>query len=313
MPGDRWQKFANLRVALRLDVGASRQAAAVHGRRVRRRSASGQHDRSLDWHLLDDPLHTRASQTLRARRSTRVEARRAGAVAARLRRPTASAGSTPTTPTQSVYSLPARSTATASTARSSCVANLTPVPRDGYRLGVPTRGPVGEVLNTDAAEFGGSGVGNAARSGPTSVAWHGHAAVARRHAAAARRRLARACLTRQPRDDERRRLVIHGHFYQPPRENPWTERSPPSRRRAPFHDWNERITAECYRPNACGARRRRARPRRRHRQQLRSTCRSTSGRRCCRGSSAHRPTCTSAIARGRRARRRRDGAGATTT
>jgi hypothetical protein len=44
-------------------------------------------------------------------------------------------------------------------------------------------------------------------------------------------------------------FVLHGHFYQPPRENPWTEVVPRQPTAAPFHDWNERITAECYRPN----------------------------------------------------------------
>jgi hypothetical protein len=44
-------------------------------------------------------------------------------------------------------------------------------------------------------------------------------------------------------------LVVHGHFYQPPRENPWTEIVPVEPTAAPFHDWNERVTAESYRPN----------------------------------------------------------------
>ena len=45
-------------------------------------------------------------------------------------------------------------------------------------------------------------------------------------------------------------ICIHGHFYQPPRENPWLETVERQDSAYPYHDWNERVTAECYAPNA---------------------------------------------------------------
>jgi len=46
-----------------------------------------------------------------------------------------------------------------------------------------------------------------------------------------------------------RYVCIHGHFYQPPRENPWLEEVELQDTASPYHDWNERVTAECYAPN----------------------------------------------------------------
>ncbi len=49
-------------------------------------------------------------------------------------------------------------------------------------------------------------------------------------------------------------VAIHGHFYQPPRENPWLEAVEVQDSAAPYHDWNERVTAECYAPNTAARR-----------------------------------------------------------
>ncbi|MDP9069654.1 MAG: DUF3536 domain-containing protein [Actinomycetota bacterium] len=47
-----------------------------------------------------------------------------------------------------------------------------------------------------------------------------------------------------------RHIAVHAHFYQPPREDPWTGSVPEQSGAAPYHDWNERVHAESYRPNA---------------------------------------------------------------
>ena len=47
-----------------------------------------------------------------------------------------------------------------------------------------------------------------------------------------------------------RYICVHGHFYQPPRENPWLEAIELQDSAYPHHDWNARITSECYAPNA---------------------------------------------------------------
>ena len=49
--------------------------------------------------------------------------------------------------------------------------------------------------------------------------------------------------------EKKRFICIHGHFYQPPRENPWLETVETQDSAAPYHDWNERVCAECYAPN----------------------------------------------------------------
>jgi len=62
-------------------------------------------------------------------------------------------------------------------------------------------------------------------------------------------RVRRAVLSSQAVIPATRYICVHGHFYQPPRENPWLETVEVQDSAAPYHDWNERITSECYAPN----------------------------------------------------------------
>ncbi len=128
MPGDEWQKFANLRLLYALHVEPSRQEAAVHGRRVRPVERVEPRPR-LDWHLLDTPphagVHACSAPSTGSRRTTRRCGPRLqprGLPLARRRRrrtldATSSCGVNRVGDDGSVV----------------VVANLTPVPREGWR------------------------------------------------------------------------------------------------------------------------------------------------------------------------------------
>ena len=167
MPGDRWQQFANLRALYGwMWAHPGKQLLFMGGELAQDQEWS--EARSLDWHLLGDGMH-RGIQSL-VRELNRVEAAEPALWAADFT-PEGFRWIDANDSDQSVYSFLRFDPA--GTARPiACVANLTPVPRHGYRLGLPVAGRWVEVLNTDAPVFGGAGVGNG-ELWTDDVAWHG--------------------------------------------------------------------------------------------------------------------------------------------
>jgi 1,4-alpha-glucan branching enzyme len=167
MPGDRWQKFANLRAYFGfMWTHPGKKLLFMGGEFGQEREWS--HDQELDWWHLQDPHHAGLQRLVRdlnrLYRSTpalyQLDCEAEGfqwveggdadnSVLAYLRRGTA--GAEPTL----------------------VVCNFTPVVRHGYRVGVPAEGWWVERLNTDAALYGGSNVGNAGGVRSEPVGWHG--------------------------------------------------------------------------------------------------------------------------------------------
>ncbi len=177
MPGDRWQQFANLRALFAWMWAHPGKDLLFMGGEIAQEH-EWNHDRSLDWHVLDgdESVGHGGIQAL-VRELNRTSAGRP----ALWERDFDAAGFRwidANDSDQSVYSflrLPAPGRADESVA---VVANLTPVPRHGYRVGLPVPGRWAELLSTDEGRFGGSGVANGdVRAEP--VPWHGfdHSAV----------------------------------------------------------------------------------------------------------------------------------------
>jgi len=154
MPGDRWQRFANLRALYAYMWAHPGKKLLFMGGELAQ-EAEWSHERSLDWHLRDDPAHA-GVQTLvrdlnRVYRAEpalyEVDAEPAGF--AWLEADDAASNVLAFCRFARDRSRPLV-----------CVANFSPVPREGYRIGLPTGGRWAERLNSDAVPYGGSGMGN---------------------------------------------------------------------------------------------------------------------------------------------------------
>ncbi|HEY1118681.1 MAG TPA: alpha amylase C-terminal domain-containing protein, partial [Acidimicrobiales bacterium] len=109
----------------------------------------------LDWHLLDDPRHAGVQQLVAALNRAQDEH------PAMWRRDTEPAGFDWLDASDAGQSVLAfQRNGGPDDAPVVCVANFTPVPRHGYRIGLPRAGGWREVLNTDDERFGGAGIGN---------------------------------------------------------------------------------------------------------------------------------------------------------
>ncbi|HEX4033661.1 MAG TPA: 1,4-alpha-glucan branching protein GlgB [Solirubrobacteraceae bacterium] len=155
MPGDRWQKFANLR-ALYAYMWAHPGKKLLFMGQEFAQAAEWSEARSLDWHLLESPENA-AMQTLvrDLNHLYRDEA-------ALWSEDFAAEGFRWLEPNDAAANVIAFARVAPESGRVVvCVANLSPVVREGYRLGVPRGGRWRELLNTDSHHYGGSDVGNA--------------------------------------------------------------------------------------------------------------------------------------------------------
>jgi len=153
MPGDRWQKFANLRAYYGFMFGHPGKKLLFMGCEIAQ-EREWNHDTSLDWHLLDDPLHGGVQALVR---DLNHAYRSVPALHQQDCDPQGFEWLELHDSDQSVLAFMRRAV-DGSVALVAC--NFTPVPRYDYRIGVPFDGYYRERINTDAAIYGGGNIGN---------------------------------------------------------------------------------------------------------------------------------------------------------
>ncbi|HEX2883061.1 MAG TPA: 1,4-alpha-glucan branching protein GlgB [Candidatus Limnocylindria bacterium] len=170
MPGDDWQRFANLR-ALLVDMWGQPGKKLIFQGVELGMWEEWNHDRALPWHLLEAPMHGGMAHFVedlgRVYGST-------PALWAGDHDPSGFEWIDASDVEASVYSWIRRGGDSVAVV----VLNLTPVPRHGYRLGLPRAGRWVEALNSDSEHYGGSNVGNLGGVEAVTESWHGQPASA---------------------------------------------------------------------------------------------------------------------------------------
>ncbi len=167
MPGDDWQKFANLRLLLAYMYAMPGKKLLFMGIEFAQWS-EWDHEKSLDWHLTDEPMHGGMSRlTGDLNRVMREEK----ALHELDFDPAGFAWIDASDAEQSVISFVRRGSRDEMLV---AAFNFTPVPRHNYQIGAPVGGHWLEILNSDAPIYGGSGQGNLGGVDAAPVGRHGH-------------------------------------------------------------------------------------------------------------------------------------------
>ncbi len=168
MPGDEWQRFANLRLLYGMMWGQPGKKLLFMGGELAT-PLEWAHERNLDWALHDAPRHGGVRRLV-------ADLNRVYRTEGALHRGDADhdgfAMVVGDDDTHSVFAW-LRRDPSAQDPSVLVVVNATPTVHYGYRVGVPYAGSWNELLNTDAAEYGGSGIGNLGRVTTDDQRWHG--------------------------------------------------------------------------------------------------------------------------------------------
>ncbi len=166
MPGDRWQQLANVRAYLAFMWAHPGKQLLFMGAEIGQESEWAE-SRELDWWLLDHPEHLGIHQAVKDMNARYQES---AAFWSQDSEPGGFSWIDANDASGNVYSFVRYGSDGSAVA---CVANFAAIPHEGYRLGLPHTGTWTEVLNTDAAQYGGSGVGNLGGVVASADSWHG--------------------------------------------------------------------------------------------------------------------------------------------